>query len=230
MARYINNLLLNKPVDFVAFMMNDYLQKNGFSMADYKGQPAYRAGDPMLEGYKYIIWGYDGSTLHVEAWLKGPFGGEMDFTGFVAALQKKPFRESLEQLFYLMNQPLPGEWAGGQPAAAPYGQPAGMPGGAPNAQPGPYPAGAPVPVQTVDNSGPAVWALVFGVLSVLTCLFLPYFSIIFSVLGVNKARLSGGSSKAGVAKIGQVLSIIGAAIAAVMLVYIFVNVIIILIK
>ena len=154
MARYINNLLLNKPADFVAFMMNDYLQKNGFSMADYKGQPA----------------------------------------------------------------------------AAPYGQPAGMPGGAPNAQPGSYPAGAPVPVQTVDNSGPAVWALVFGVLSVLTCLFLPYFSIIFSVLGVNKARLSGGSSKAGVAKIGQVLSIIGAAIAAVMLVYIFINAIIILIK
>lgn len=230
MARYINNLLLNKPADFVAFMMNDYLQKNGFSMADYKGQPAYRAGDPMLEGYKFIIWGYDGSTLHVEAWLKGPFGGEMDFTGFVAALQKKPFRESLEQLFYLMNQPLPGEWAGGQPAAAPYGQPAGMPGGAPNAQPGSYPSGAPVPVQTVDNSGPAVWALVFGVLSVLTCLFLPYFSIIFSVLGVNKARLSGGSSKAGVAKIGQVLSIIGAAIAAVMLVYIFINAIIILIK
>ena len=238
MARYINNLLLNKPADFVAFMMNDYLQKNGFSMADYKGQPAYRAGDPMLEGYKFIIWGYDGSTLHVEAWLKGPFGGEMDFNGFVAALQKKPFRESLEQLFYLMNQPLPNEQPAtasygqqsGMPAAAPYNQPAGMPGGAPYAQPGPYPAGAPVPVYTVDNSGPAVWALVFGVLSVLTCLFLPYFSIIFSVLGVNKARLSGGSSKAGVAKVGQVLSIIGAAIAAVMLVFIFIRAIIILIN
>lgn len=219
MARYINNLLLNKPADFVAFMMNDYLQKNGFSMADYKGQPAYRAGDPFLEGYKYIIWGYDGSMLHVEAWLKGPFGGEMDFTGFVASLQKKPFRESLEQLFYLMNQPLPGE----QPLAASYGQQA-----APYAQSGPYPAGAPIPVQTVDNSGPAVWALVFGVLSVLTCIFIPYFSIIFSVLGVNKARLSGGSSKAGVAKVGQVLSIIGAAIAAVVIVFMLINVIIIL--
>lgn len=214
----------------MAFMMNDYLQKNGFSMADYKGQPAYRAGDPMLEGYKFIIWGYDGSTLHVEAWLKGPFGGEMDFTGFVAALQKKPFKDSLEQLFYLMNQPLPGEWAGGQPAAASYGQPAGMPGGAPYAQPGPYPGGAPVSVHTVDNSGPAVWALVFGVLSVLTCLFLPYFSIIFSALGVSKARLSSGSSKAGVAKIGQILSIIGAAIAAVMLVFIFIRAITLIIN
>ncbi|MCH5269260.1 MAG: DUF4190 domain-containing protein [Lachnospiraceae bacterium] len=217
MARYINNILLNKPADFVAFMMNDYLQKNGFSMADYKGTPAYRAGDPMLEGYKYIIWGYDGSMLHVEAWLRGPFGGEMDMTGFVAALQKKPFKESLEQLFYLMNQPLPNEQYGaaayGQQAGTSYNQPAGAPGAAPYVQPGSYPASAPIPVQTVDNSGPAIWALVFGVLAVITGFFIPLLGILFGVLGVNRARLSIGSSKGGMAKIGQVLSIVGVAIA-----------------
>lgn len=221
MSRYINDILLNKPADFVAFMMNDYLQKNGFSIADYKGTPVYRAGDPMLEGYKYIIWGYNGSMLHVEAWLRGPFGGEMDMTGFVAALQKKPFKESLEQLFYLMNQPLPAEQsynqAGAasynQPGAAPYSQPAGAPGAAPYAQPGSYPAGAPIPVQTVDNSGPAIWALVFGVLAVITGFFIPLLGILFGVLGVNRARLSIGSSKAGMARIGQVLSIVGVAIA-----------------
>lgn len=221
MSRYINDVLLNKPADFVTFMMNDYLQKNGFSMADYKGTPAYRAGDPMLEGYKYIVWGYNGSTLHVEAWMRGSFGGEMGLTGFVGILQKKPFKESLEQLFYLMNQPLPNEQSYGQPGAAvygqpagaPYSQPAGAPAAAPYAQPGSYPAGAPIPVQTVDNSGPAIWALVFGVLAVIVGFFIPILGILFGVLGVNRARLSIGSSKAGMAKIGQVLSIVGAAIA-----------------
>ena len=90
MSRYTNDLPLNKPVDFVQFMMNDYLSKNGFSTAEWKGQPVYRAGDPMLEGYKFMTWSYINGVLHVEAWLKGLFGGEMGLTGFVGCLQKKP--------------------------------------------------------------------------------------------------------------------------------------------
>ncbi len=54
MARYIRDIVLNKPDDFVAFMMNDYLQKNGFSPSDWKGEPAFRAGDAMLEGKGFI--------------------------------------------------------------------------------------------------------------------------------------------------------------------------------
>lgn len=34
MARYIKDVTLNKPDDFVAFIMNDYLQKNSFAMSD----------------------------------------------------------------------------------------------------------------------------------------------------------------------------------------------------
>lgn len=34
MARFTRDLVLNKPDDFVHFIMNDYLQKNGFSMSD----------------------------------------------------------------------------------------------------------------------------------------------------------------------------------------------------
>ena len=30
MARYVKDLVLNKPEDFVTFIMNDYLQKNQF--------------------------------------------------------------------------------------------------------------------------------------------------------------------------------------------------------
>ena len=67
MARYIRDIVLNKPADFVAFMMNDYLQKNGFSFFKWKYEAAFRAGDGVIESYKYLKWGYDGRILHIEA-------------------------------------------------------------------------------------------------------------------------------------------------------------------
>ena len=77
MARFTKDLTLNKPENFVEFVMNDYLQKNQFSMSDWKGEPAYRAGDAMMEGFKFLKWSYENGVLHVEAWLKGSFGGSI---------------------------------------------------------------------------------------------------------------------------------------------------------
>ena len=34
MARFTRDLVLNKPDDFVQFIMNDFLQKNQFEMSD----------------------------------------------------------------------------------------------------------------------------------------------------------------------------------------------------
>ena len=51
MARFTRDLVLNKPDDFVQFIMNDFLQKNQFEMSDWKGEAAYRAGDAMVEGF-----------------------------------------------------------------------------------------------------------------------------------------------------------------------------------
>lgn len=188
MARYVRELVLNKPDDFVSFMMNDYLQKNKFSMSDWKGEPAYRAGDAMMEGYKYLKWSYSNGTLHVEAWLKGSFGKEMGLTGFVATFQKKPFRDSLEQLYSALQQDI--------------SQAQG--------------SGGAIPVQTVDNSSAATMALVFGIISVIIGFIWPLGAIIVAVLGYSRARMGSGSSKAGMAKAGQILSIIGVVIALVM--------------
>ena len=188
MARYIKELVLNKPEDFVSIMMNDYQQKNKFAMSDWKGEPAYRAGDAMMEGYKYLKWSYSNGTLRIEAWLKGSFGKEMGLEGFVATLQKKPFRQSLEQLYSALQQDIPN----GQES------------------------GAAIPVQTVDNSGAATMALVFGIISVILAFIWPLGAIICAVLGYSRARMGSGSSKAGQAKAGQVLSIIGVVIAFIM--------------
>ncbi len=203
MARYVKELVLNKPEDFVQFMMNDYLRKNSFVMADWKGEPAYRTGDAMMEGYKYLKWYYNNGVFHLEAWMKGTFGGEWNLDGFVGTLQKKPYRESLEQLFEALKQPLPME----QGMAAGQG---GMPG-----NPG-QPYQNVVPVHTVDNSGAATMGLVFGILSIVFAFLVPIVSILLACLGFSRARMGAGSRKAGQAKAGKILCIIGIITAIVM--------------
>ena len=119
--------------------------------------------------------------------MKGTFGGEWNLEGFVGSLQKKPYRESLEQLLVLLGQPLP------QGAQTPQGYP--------------------IPVQTSDNTGAATAALVFGILAVVTGFFIPILGILFGCLGFSRARMGGGSTKAGMATAGKVLSIIGIVVA-----------------
>lgn len=194
MARYTYDLVLNKPEDFVQFVMNDFLQKNRFEPADYNGEVVYRAGDRMVEGYKYLKWSYIGGVFHVEAWLKA-VSGEMGLDGFVGMVQKKPFKESLEQLYAVLQQPI---------QAAP-GQ---------DAQAGPGPQ--PVPVYTVDNTKAATMAMVFGILSIIAGLLIPIAGLILGILGVTRARMGAGSSMAGRAKIGKVCSIVGIVIAILM--------------
>lgn len=204
MARYIRNIVLNKPADFVAFMMNDYLQKNGFSFFTWKYDAAFRAGDGIIESYKYLKWGYDGCTLHVEAWVRDLFGIEIGLDGLSFTLQRSAFRKSLEQLFVLLNQNIP---MPPQPAYDTNGQPVPQP----------------VPIQTADNSSAAVMALVFGIIT-LSLTFIYFVSLIISIsaftfifpvvilfvgtLGISRARLGGGSSQAKLALAGKILSMV----------------------
>jgi len=205
MARYIQNVVLNKPADFVSFIMNDYLQKNGFTMSDWKGEPAYRAGDAMMEGYKYLKWSYTDGVLHLEAWMKGSFGKEMGLDGFVACLQKRPFKNNLTQLITVLQQSIPPQAGGSQD----MGQ--GFQGQMPNV----------VPVQTVDNSSQATQALVFGVISMVLC-WSPLFCIIFACLGFSRARMGAGSSKATQATVGKILCIVATCITVVLFILNFV--------
>lgn len=197
MARYIQNVVLNKPADFVSFIMNDYLQKNGFTMSDWKGEPAYRAGDAMMEGYKFLKWSYTDGVLHLEAWMKGSFGGEWGLDGFVGCLQKKPFKNNLTQLITVLQQSIPPQGAqdGGQ----------GFQGQMPNV----------VPVQTVDNSSQATQALVFGIIALVLC-WSPILCVIVGCLGFSRARMGAGSSKAGQATAGKVLCIVAMCITLVL--------------
>lgn len=197
MARYIKDVTLNKPDDFVTFIMNDYLQKNAFAMSDWKGEPCYRAGDAMMEGFKYLKWNYSGGVLHLEAWLKGNFGKEMDLDGFVGVLMKKPYRESLEQLLTVLQQDIPEAQMSQQM----------------NAADGTQSTAQPIQVATVNNTKAATLSLVFGIIALVLALIWPLFGIIFACLGFMQARLGAGSTAAGKANVGKVLSIIAVVIA-----------------
>ena len=157
--------------------MNDYLQKNQFVVSEWKGEPAYRTGDALIEGYKYLKWSYENGTLHLEAWMKSTFGKEMGLDGFVGALQKKPYREGLEQLFHVLKQAIPE--AGMNEMAAKQGM--NEANGQPKTQP--------VQVKTVDNSSAATMALVFGILAFGISFLSPLISIILAILGYSRARI-----------------------------------------
>lgn len=196
MARYVNELVLNQSDDFVQFIMNDFLQKNQYVLMDYKGEQVFRAGDAMVEGYRYLKWYYMNGVFHVEAWLTSVTGKEMDLDGFVGALQKKPYKDSLEQLYVALRQPIPAPQNMGQS--------------------GPQPGMQPVPVRTVDNTSAATMALVFGILSIVTGFLIPIVGIILSVVGLSRVRMGKGSSMAGRAKAGQICSIIGIVVSILM--------------
>lgn len=65
MARYMQDVVLYKPTDFVVFMMNDFLYKNSFTLSKWKKEPVYRAGDAVIEGYQYLKWYYEIGRAHV---------------------------------------------------------------------------------------------------------------------------------------------------------------------
>lgn len=51
MARYVEDITLNKPEDFVYFIMEDYLRKNEFVLSKWKKtEDAYRAGNALVDG------------------------------------------------------------------------------------------------------------------------------------------------------------------------------------
>lgn len=205
MAKYVKHLVLNKPGSFVQFMMNDYLTKNGFVSADWKGQPVFRGGDGIMEGYKYMNWSYSNGILQVEAWIRGTTGKEVGLDGFVGCLQKKPFKNSLEQLFTLLQQDLP---EGQMQNAENQGQEA---------------TPQPIPVVTVDNTKAATTSLVCGIICCVLAFILPLFSVIVGAIGFMQARLGMGSSKAGMAKAGKVLLIIGVVLAVIIWVLNFIT-------
>lgn len=211
MARYVREVVLNRPGDFVQYIMSDFLYKHGFHMVEFKGQQVLRAGGGLIEIPKFLVWSYQNGVFHVEAWtrnvwLPGVYGREIAMTGFLGCVPKSAYKKDIEELIGLLTQPLYTNGAPGQPGYGAPGQPGyGVPG-----QPGRPGYGAPQPiyVRGTDMSRYATMALIFSILGAGIGIVAGIFGILFGILGVLNAKKSMYSEKRGFAIAAMIIGII----------------------
>lgn len=199
MARYIREVELKQPEDFVQYIMTDFLSKHGFKLVEFKGQQVYRAGGGLVEIPKFLVWGYRNGVFHLEAWtrncwLPGVYGGENAMTGFMGCIPKEAYKNDIEALIGLLFQPLSPN-AGVQPGMS--GMPAGQPGMPPQ----------PIYVRGADTSKYATMSLVFSLIGLLG-IFVPLVGIIFGAMGITYAKKGQTSEKRGMATAAFVIGII----------------------
>ena len=194
MARYAKDLTLNLPEEAVHYVVNDYLQKNEFSASEWQGEPCLRAGGTMM-GYRYLTWSYSGGVLHLEAWLESNTGKELGLDGVVGAAWKMPYKSSIDQLLSTLESQAQSGTAPVNAAnsTAPVNPTTAHPGAAP---------------QTADNSTQAIAAFVLGLAAILLVWIWGFGGFLCGVIGISLSRFGKGSSRATLAKIGLVLSII----------------------
>lgn len=97
MGRYVKDVQLDKPIDVVSMVMDDFVYHNQFSRTDWNGEMVYYLKD-RHGGERYMKWSYAAGELHVEAWLKNPFGGEMDLDGIGGGASRREYRKSMDEL------------------------------------------------------------------------------------------------------------------------------------
>lgn len=188
MARYIQDIYLNKPDNFVFYTMNDFFLKTGFVLTDWRGEQIYFAGNPNQEGCKCLKWSYTNGMFHLEAWIKGRIeGDEWDLNGSEYGPQKAIFRQNLEQLFRVLQGSVSQLPASNTPIS---------------------PINSSIPSQDKDYSNFAVISFVFGILSIVM-IFAPLFSIVMGIAGIVLSKDGCKSSQATLAKAGRICSIIG---------------------
>lgn len=79
-------------------LIQAYIQGNKFTMQNKDGEQFYRAGDAMLEGYRYFNYSINGQVLTIQAWFRGAFG-DMSIEQNNLNIPAMNYRNSLGKLF-----------------------------------------------------------------------------------------------------------------------------------
>lgn len=210
MARYIKEVTLNQPDDFVQYIMSDFLSKHGFNLVNFKGEQVYRAGGGLIEIPKFLVWGYQNGVFHVEAWtrtvwLPGVYGKENAMTGFMGCIPKEAYKTDIESLIRLLNQPL-NNTSPNQGVSPNQGM-------APGANPG---GGQTIYVQATDMSKYASMSLVFAIIGLVLAFLSPILGVILGALGITYGKKAMNSPKKGMATAAFVIGIIAVVISIIM--------------
>ena len=112
MGRYIKDVELNQPIDVVSMVMEDYIYHNRFSRTDWNGEMVFYLEDKHGKE-RYLKWSYAGGSFHIEAWLKGPMGKEMDLNGTGGGASRKEYRQSMDELIGTLKSQSAEGMAGG---------------------------------------------------------------------------------------------------------------------
>lgn len=205
MARYIREVQLGRPEDFVQYIVGDFLYKHGFALEEFKGQMVYRAGDGFFEIPKFLIWWYQNGIFHVEAWtrtlwLPGVCGGENALIGCVGCIPKSVYKKDIEKLVGLLFQPLPvqGEMTWGQGGVQQM----------PNVHAAIPQSGGVIYVQGTNTDKYAVIALVCALVGVVLAIPVCWMGFLFGGLGNVYGRKGVKSSKRGMANAGFAIGIV----------------------
>ena len=118
--RYVVDFNTGKPDDFIRFVSEDFLGKEGFALVTYRGESVWKKGHGLLTAPQFIKLEYAGGVVHLEAWIKwavlpGVYCGEMGLDGAMGFAVKAALRKRVDMLVALLYQPanIPA-----QPAAA----------------------------------------------------------------------------------------------------------------
>lgn len=211
-----------KPDDFIQFVSEDFLKKEGFVLTSLKGEVVWKKGVGVLSGPQFVKLQYSGGMVHLEAWIKyailpGVYCGEMGLDGAMGFAVKAALKNKVNALVALLYQPanIPGA-----PVSAPYSVSTPSDGvGAPvSAAEGAIPAGsatpayngvptAPIPVAVHNPTNKATLSLVMGLCSIAGCFF-PIAGVILGAIGIPAGVVGRKSTARGMATAGLVLSIL----------------------
>ncbi len=99
---------MRQPIDVVSEIFENFLYRNRYFRTDWNGEPVYLSTDSAEGGHRYLKWSYVNGVVHIEAWMKGTFGGEDDLDG---GGKKKAYKDSLEQLIMQLQNPPKDEYS-----------------------------------------------------------------------------------------------------------------------
>lgn len=202
MARYVREVVLNRPGDFVQFIMTDFLSKHGFKLVEFKGEQVYRVGGGIVELPKFLTWGYQNGVFHIEAWtrslwLPGVYGDENDLTGLAGSVPKRAYKKDIEELIGLLFQPI---YANGPQEPEMQSQK--------NIQ-------QPIYVKGADMAKYAGMALIFALIGLVTAFLSSFVGLFFGSFGFIYGNKAKNSSKNGMATAAVVISVIAWIIAVI---------------
>jgi len=97
-GRSIYTFQLNCDPNLVNNLVQSYIQGNQYELQNQNGEQYYRAGDAMVQGYRYFNYSISGQTLTIYAWFKGAFG-EVPIEQNSLNMMAMTYRNSLNTLF-----------------------------------------------------------------------------------------------------------------------------------